>query len=36
MEGDEGGGLSAFGWFMLLVGIIGAVGFVVTVAGLGG
>lgn len=32
-ESNDGEGLSGFGWFMLLVGIIGVVGFVMVAGG---
>ena len=33
MNGNDGEGLSPFGWFMLLVGIVGVIGFVVVAGG---
>jgi hypothetical protein len=36
MDNDEGSGLSSFGDFMLWVGIIGVVGFVLTLLVAGG
>lgn len=36
MDGEDSGGRSGFGDFMLIVGIIGVVGFVLTLLGMGG
>ena len=33
MDEEESGGLSGFGWLMLIVGIVGVVGFVLVAAG---
>jgi len=32
---SDGEGLSGFGWFMLIVGIVGVLGFVLVAAGAG-